>query len=113
MKTRYLDKLRQYPPVMIRLMARNADGSAMTDAQIAGRGCPLGVVRMLSVSVSWRLPLDDCDSFLHACGADPSNYRWVQNVSRLKKRATKWIWLQKSPEWLAFRELLRIYYTTL
>jgi hypothetical protein len=113
MKTRYLSKLQAYPPVLIRLLARNEDGTAMTDGQLAAKGCPFSVVRMLSVSTKWCLPLDDCDKFLHACGADPGNYRWVQNVARLKRRATKWIWLTKSPDWPAYRELLRIYYTTI
>lgn len=98
-------KLDRFPPVVIRLLARDQHGRrvvALTDAQIVHRsGLSLGEVRHLSRQTSWGdITIDAMLAFCKGCGANFDNRRWIQKNSTYMdsiKGLPKY--LVDSPEW--------------
>ena len=112
MSTLFFQRLRRYPPCLIRLLARNPNGTAMSDGDIVARGCR----HQFGYAPSWDgIPVDQADAFLTACGADPLDTKWVRRVNRLTKADStcRFTWLQRSALWPQFKTLLKVYMTTL
>jgi len=107
----FWQKLDQYPPVLIRLLARSPEGVALTDEQIA-RGFDPALLAWLSVKKSWDdVPVQHVRGFLAACRADFNDRNWVRLNNRYTRRDSKakFTHLLKSPEWPRFRVLLAVY----
>lgn len=112
MTTRYFRRLAKYPPCLIRLLARNPNGSAMSNGDLASRGCR----HFFDYATTWEgIPIDQADAYLRACGADPLDTNWCRRVNRMTKpnSTAKMIWLQRSPMWPIFKDILKVYVTTL
>lgn len=116
MNTKLFQRLRKFPPPLIRLLARSPTGAALSDQDLVARGCPLPLVKSLPYLPSWdAVTIRDADVFLRACDADPMDTAWVRNVNRLTKPSTptKWSWLRRAPHWAQLREILTVYARTL
>jgi len=112
MKSTFFQRLDRYPPALIRLLARNPDGSVMTDTDIAKRGCR----HQFAYAADWSgIPIEQADSFLSACRADPMDTNWVRRVNRLTKPSStcRFTWLQRSPLWPQLKPILAVYAATL
>lgn len=108
-------KLDRYPPVLIRLLAKNPDGTAMTDDQI-GRHIDPALVGWLSLKTNWSdVPVQHARSFISACRADLGDRNWVRRTNRYVKPDSnaKFTHLVNSPEWPRFKRLLAIYVSSI
>lgn len=102
-------KLDRFPPVVIRLLARNPDGSAMTDQHLA-RLLPLSEVKRLSYAINWvGVPVDLARRYLQACNCDLEDPAVVRNLNRYLKRDPKFTHLRKSPRFGEFKEMLGLW----
>lgn len=105
-------KLDQYPPVLVRLLARHPDGKVMSDTDIARQpGLTLAEVRRLSLLPDWHdvsVPL--MRAFVHACRMDFCNREQMRNANRYINRDPKFRHLVRDPNFPAYREMLRVYY---
>ena len=103
---KFWDRLRRYPPVLIRLLARHKRGRPLTSAEISERsGLPLMTVETISSSTSWSgLDLYTARRFMLACGCDLSSQRDVRRIHVYLKRTPRnprhrFPYLQRSPQW--------------
>ncbi len=111
----FWQKLDSLPPVAIRLLAKNADGSAMTDETIRARaGIPLAAVKRLSYLPSWDdVRIYEARKFLLGCNCDLTDTRRVRVLNQYLRRDPKFTHLRKSPRFPEFREMLEVYAATL
>jgi len=108
-------KLDRFPPVLVRLLAKNADGSAMTDAQIvnaANSRVSLADVKRLSFTTDWddAVSVRHCRNFVKACGVDFANREQMRNANRYISKDPKFLHLRRDKNFPAFKEMLRVYY---
>ena len=105
-------KLDRFPPVLVRLLAKNPDGSAMTDNQIATKTIhylSIADVKRLSFLTSWdQVVISQMLGFCQACGVDFSNREQMRNANRYLKDP-KFVHLKNSPEFPAFKLMLKTY----
>lgn len=103
-------KLDRFPPVVIRLLARNPDGTAMTDREIAERGVRLSDVKGLSYLTDWDyVNTATARCFLGACNCDLEDPKVVRNLNRYLKRDPKFTHLRRSPRFGEFKEMLSLW----
>jgi hypothetical protein len=110
-------KLDRFPPVVIRLLARERrpDGSvrALTTFDIATRsGLTRSEVAHLSRLTSWGdVSIEVMLAFVKGCGADLDNRDWLRkNAAYMASIRSIPRYLLKSPEWSGvFESLIRIW----
>jgi hypothetical protein len=107
--------LTKYPPVFVRLYAKERSGSrmhcALSDEEIAIRGkLPLEKVRYISRETSWdNVKIGDAERFCIGCNFDPFNYLDRNRISAYSKRCT-WAFLRRSDHWnTTFLPLIKIF----
>lgn len=114
MTTRSLwTKLDQYPPVLVRLLAKHPDGRVMSDTDIvrADPGLSLAEVRRLSLLPDWQnVSVSLMRAFVRACRVDFANREQMRNANRYVTRDPKFRHLTRDPNFPAYREMLRVYY---
>ena len=108
-------KLDSLPPVVIRLLAKNADGSAMTDEEIMSRsGLPRFVVKHLSFMPDWdEVTVANARLFLEGCDCDLTDPARVRTINRYLRRDPKFTHLRRSRDFPEFRLMLEVYAATL
>jgi hypothetical protein len=108
-------KLHRYPPVLVRLLARQG-GRAMTDAQIAEaslKKLTLADVKQLSYATQWDdIPVCKVRWFLSATNVDIENRESLRNLNRYM-RNPQFKHLRAHRQWPYFKDLLAIYAETL
>lgn len=107
--------LTKYPPVFVRLYAKERSGSrmhcALTDQEIAIRGSiPLDKVQYISRQTSWdSVKIGDAEKFCKGCNFDPFNYLDRNRISAYSKRCS-WAFLRRSDHWnTTFLPLIKIF----
>lgn len=110
-------KLELLPPVAVRLLAKNPDGSAMTHDRIVARtagGLSLADVKWLSYLPSWDdVPVCKVKLFLDACDCDLTNPSKVRTLNRYLRRDPKFTHLRRSEMFPEFRQMLGVYFAAL
>lgn len=105
-------KRERFPPVVVRLLAREIQGDkvvALREGQIVDRsGLTAGEVKYLSRLTTWDdVPVATMDAFCRGCGANFDSRRWIQKNSTYMsglKGLPKY--LVDSPEWSTILEPL-------
>ena len=89
-----LGLLDKTPPAMIRFIAKNPDGSAPTNVQIAKRaGIDREKIHKMSLKTSWdNFTVMEIDRFCSACGWDVIDHN---SIRRFIKRA-KFVHIQRA-----------------
>lgn len=103
-------KLQLYPPVLLRCLARDADGHALSDSDLAERGLALPTLRRLSCLTSWDYVFyGEMRDFMLATGCDLEDRAVFKRLQRYVGDA-KFVHLQRHPDWLmTFKPLLKLY----
>lgn len=109
----YLAKLRRYPPVLVRLLARSpGEDRALTDIEIEKRSdgrLSLGLIRWLSTLTCWdEVTVGDHLLFCRACNVDLMDTARLRTLNRYLKDP-RFRHLRRDGQWPMFRELMRIY----
>lgn len=115
------DRLKQFPPVLCRLLAKHNRSKPMTNSQIAERsGLSEMEVLTLSRSTSWDgVNVETMRLFTDACGLNLCDARAMKRVSvylRGKKVdglrvSPQFEYLRTSPDWKNFfQPLMRLYF---
>lgn len=106
-------KIDRYPPVLVRLLARHPDGTAMSDQEIASPALPMAEVKRLSYLDSWEdVPVSLLYRFVSACGVDFADPKRMKNLNRYLKNP-KFEHLKRHTQWPEFRSMLAVYAATL
>ena len=107
--------LTKYPPVFVRLYAKERAGSrmhcALSDQEIAIRGnIDIDKVKRISRLTSWdSVAIGDAHNFCVGCNFDPFNYHDRNRISAYSKRGT-YAFLRRSEHWTTtFLPLIRIF----
>jgi hypothetical protein len=107
--------LTNYPPVFVRLYAKERSGArmhrALSDQEVAIRGnLPADVVRRLSRMTTWdNVTVGDAHKFCIGCNFDPFNYLDRNRISAYSKRCS-WAFLRRSDHWdTTFLPLIKIF----
>ena len=107
--------LNKYPPVYVRLYAKERSGSrmhcALSDQEIAIRGnLPLDSVVRISKLTSWESVLiGDAEKFCKGCNFDPFNYLDRNRISAYSRKGT-YAFLRRSEHWkTTFLPLIKIF----
>lgn len=109
----------EYPPILVRLLARGSRGGPMTTGQIVNRSSLrlwTYEVEAISQQTSWAgVPVDKAIAFLKACSVDFADRRQMRRIRQrlLKEPKTpggRFAYLKRSPEWgHYFKPLLQRY----
>lgn len=109
------EKLDRFPPVVVRLLARQPAGTTVTalpEGEIVRRsGLSAGEVRVLSRLTSWDdVPLSTMLAFCRGCGADLDNRDWLRkNAAYMASIRGAPRYLRKDSAWdTTFEPLIRI-----
>lgn len=107
--------LTKYPPIFVRLYAKERSGArmhcALSDQEIALRGgLPLDKVQDISKMTTWEnVKIGDAEKFCVGCNFDPFNYLDRNRISAYSKKCT-WAFLRRSDHWnTTFLPLIRIF----
>lgn len=105
----------KYPPVFVRLYAKERAGSrmhcALSDQEIAIRGqLDLEKVRAISKMTSWdNVRVGDARKFCKGCNFDPFNYLDRNRISAYSRKGT-YAFLRRSDHWeTTFLPLIKIF----
>lgn len=116
MSLNFYEKLRTFPPLVCRLLARrlleNGKVRAMTDVELAdASGLSTSEVRSLSWKTSWDdVPVDTLQRFSLACGVDFTSRDSMRAHRSYIKNSPNFRYLRKHPDWNAvFRPLVAAY----
>jgi hypothetical protein len=82
-----LDAMNETPPALIRFIARNPDGTAPTNGEIAKRaGIDRHKIHKMSLKTSWaNFTVQEIDRFCSACGWDLNNPNSIRRFVRKGK----------------------------
>lgn len=103
----------QFPPILVRLLARHKHGPPLTDREIAERSrIPVARVFTIGQSLTWEgIDIPTARAYLVACGFDFENREQYKRVEAyLRKRPVTWQFLRKSPLWKTYFEPLMLRY---
>jgi hypothetical protein len=110
----------QYPPILVRLLARHRNGAPLTTAEISARvaqqGWPMSayLIGNISASLDWDdIPFGAMRAFLAACEMDFTDRAAMQRkrvYMKMTVKTAKFTYLQKSPEWESVLRPLAIRY---
>ena len=107
--------LTKYPPVFVRLYAKERSGPrmhcALSDQEIAIRGnLDLEEVKRISRLTSWdSVKIGDAERFCVGCNFDPFNYLDRNRISSYSRRGT-YAFLRRSEHWKStFLPLIKIF----
>lgn len=97
--------LNQYPPPLVRLLAREKTGSkhirALTDQEVAIKG-EFALARILEISRTpkWdTIPVGEIMRFCIACNFDPFNWQDRNRMRAYTRKGAKFSYLRSSPHW--------------
>lgn len=102
-KPTFWERAEQYPPCLVRLLARHNYGRVLTDQEIAARSCglPWQLVCALGQCTDWRgLDIYTMRLFLCGCGVDFENAKQMHRIGEYLRKTPSWRHLKMSPEWL-------------
>lgn len=106
--------LERYPPVFVRLYAKERSGErvhcALTDQEIAIRtGLSLDRIKEISQMVDWdNVTIGDAREFCLGCNFDPFNYVDRNRLAAYTRRGT-YAFLRRSSHWkTTFQPLIKI-----
>jgi len=111
------DFLDQFPPSVVRLLARTGRGRAVrwiSDEEVAiGSGLTLDRVNQLKVMPAWdRVPLADIRAFCRGCQFDPTSSKdrrikvYIYHHACQKNNSQPFHYLRSDPKWPEFQRLL-------
>lgn len=107
--------LKKYPPVFVRLYAKERSGSrmhcALSDQEIAIRGnLSFDAVVRISKLTSWdNVLIGDAEKFCIGCNFDPFNYLDRNRISAYSRKGT-YAFLRRSEHWkTTFLPLIKIF----
>lgn len=115
-------KLNRFPPCLLRLLARNADGEAKPLDEIIREmtllsGRPMvSVAHTLSYTTSWdEVTVGNMQLWLAATGCDLEDRATYRRLSRYMNpdRDTKFSHLRRSDEWPELKRILTVYLESL
>ncbi|HXJ60732.1 MAG TPA: hypothetical protein VNU68_29155 [Verrucomicrobiae bacterium] len=96
---------REYPPILVRLLARHKGGLPLTTSEIscrcAGHGWPMSSYRIgiISSALDWdEIPFGEMQAFLLACDVDFTDPVAMNRKKTYLKSQHKFRYLIKSPE---------------
>ena len=98
---------RNFPPVLVRLLARRRNGPPLTTAEIvSGSGLDWYTVNAISFALSWdNIPFSQMERFIKACDCDfTSRTAMNRKACYMKLRGHRFLYLRKSSE---FETVLR------
>jgi hypothetical protein len=105
----------KYPPVFVRLYAKERTGQrmhcALSDQEVAIRSnLPVDRVRKISRMTSWEdITIGDAKRFCKGCNFDPFNYLDRNRISAYSRRGT-YAFLRRSDHWdSTFLPLIKIF----
>lgn len=101
-------KAEEFPPILVRLLARRRHGPPLTDEEISrASGIPIYQVFLISQSLDWKgIDIPTMRAFLQACGLDFEDWRQMDRVKRYGHSRPTWQYLRKSPLWKPYFEPL-------
>jgi hypothetical protein len=104
------EKLEKFPPVLVRLLAKDTQGRGLTDHEVAAAsGLPVADVKRLSYLTSWdNVSNHDTRRFLSGCGCDLFTPRHYKTLSQYRRRTSKFVHLTRHANWHEFREMMRV-----
>jgi hypothetical protein len=107
--------LSEYPPPLVRLLAREKIGSkhvrALSDQEVAIKGeFPLARVLEISRTSSWdTIPVGEIMRFCFGCNFDPFDWQDRNRMRAYSRKGAKFSYLKSSPHWkTSFLPLIRI-----
>lgn len=107
--------LNEYPPPLIRLLAREKIGSkhvrALSDQEIAIKGeFPLDRVLQISRTLSWdSVPVGEVMRFCYGCNFDPFDWKNRNKMRAYTRKGAKFSYLKASPYWKSsFLPLIKV-----
>lgn len=116
----YYTYAEQYPPILVRLLARHKNGPPLTTTEISQRvasyGWPMSAYRigLISMEVDWEfIPFGEMRAFLHACDMDFTDrvaMKRKQEYMKMEAKTAKFTYLNKSPEWETILKQLVVRY---
>ena len=110
------EKLRRYPPCLMRLLARRPNGTAMSSEEIIAGVGDRALFLHLSFSIGWdNHRLDHLWLWMHATGCDLENRKTYRRLSRYMNpnRGSTFCYLKRSDEWPELKKVLTIYLQSL
>lgn len=98
MPTPFWSYLDQYPPVLVRILSRNA-GHAVSDEEIAVQsGLSLDRVRFISDQVTWNaVPIGEAKAFMIGCDMDLSIHATRKRAYDYIRKRCSFAYIRKSP----------------
>jgi hypothetical protein len=101
--TSFYTHARNFPPVLVRLLARRKGGPPLTTAEIVERSqgsLDAYQVMSISASTSWdEIPFGRMKAFIVACQVDFTSRSQMNRTFVYLKLPHKFRYLQSSPEW--------------
>ena len=97
----FFTRAKQYPPLLVRLMARR-DHKPMSNMDVVEwSGLPLDMVWDISTKMSWDgVDLETLRKFTVACNMDFTSSKQMRRADDyLRKQPVTWQYLRKSPHW--------------
>ena len=97
--------LNEYPPPLVRLLAREKIGSkhirALSDQEIAIKAeFPLARIIEISRTKSWDpIPIGEIMRFCHGCNFDPFDWQDRNRMRAYSRKGAKFSYLRTSPYW--------------
>jgi len=113
-------RLERFPPILVRLLARDPRGNPLSTAEISRR-CGLSrlTVALLSEETSWdQVPISHYRSFCSACGIDLLNAHQIKRQESYLngklvngvRHSPLFLFLKRSPDWETYYNPLMLRY---
>jgi hypothetical protein len=111
--TSFWQRCMDYPPCLVRLLARHPYGKPLTAAEIQAKSHParipmfqvlsLPMIEAISGEIGWHeIEMLDVSKFLRGCGVDFCNQDHMRRVDDYLRKKPTFRYLRASPQWEAY-----------
>jgi PhoPQ-activated pathogenicity-related protein len=107
----FWERAKNFPPALVRLLARHKHGKPLTTTEIWGRCCNLRTYHVDSISqlTTWdTVTLDNMRDFTQACGLDFCDTKAWRRAEDYLRHAPTFRYLHASPQWETYYKPLLI-----
>jgi hypothetical protein len=108
----FWSRAHNFPPALVRLLARHKHGKPLTTAEITERSrvaVSTYTIESISGLTSWnRLTIDDMRDFTQACGLDFCDTKAWRRAEDYLRHAPTFRYLHASPQWETYYKPLLI-----